>query len=142
MSVRNWVTQFGSDYAVPEAVTAMLKDVSWGNDMCPSFVWPERDPSGQYHPRGWVLWVDHPEAADREVEGKRFLIVYEDQELGVQWEALATDSETEALAYMVEHRHESHVLCPKCGKPNPGLHDSAWCPECRNVQTSEECSAG
>lgn len=118
MSVPNsWSNQFGAEYAVPPEVVTLLKDVSWGNDMCPSFVWPERL-TADYAARGWVLWVDHPEATKREHEGKRFLVVYEDQDLGVQWEALATDDCQQALRFMESLRFDRPKLCGSCGMPN------------------------
>ena len=93
--MRTWLNQFGADYAVPAEVTGMLADVSWGNDMCPSFCWRE---DTQTEP-GAVLWVDHPEPAQREVEGYcRFVITKNGEPI------CSTDDLAEALQCMRNNR--------------------------------------
>lgn len=64
-----WVKEFGEDYAVPSQIQQLvddgeLTDDSCGNDVCPSFGF-----------KGLRLWVDHPEAGQRELAPtKRFWI--------------------------------------------------------------------
>jgi hypothetical protein len=63
-----WVTEFGAAYDVPAAVLdAGLPDVSWHNDACPAFGSSERDDDH-------VLWVEHPDPAERELDGGRFTV--------------------------------------------------------------------
>lgn len=55
--VRLWEKEFGVDYAVPEAFSTdpRLVDISWHNDICPSFiVASDDDPEGV-----WRIWVEH-----------------------------------------------------------------------------------
>lgn len=68
----HWRSEFSDAYAVPRKVELLvldgkLEDTSWHNDAAPSF---EREVGG------WDvrLWVEHPDADQREVAGKRFLV--------------------------------------------------------------------
>ena len=59
-----WVTEFGADYDVPDAIAA-LGDRSWHNDACPSF----GDLEGDVR-----VWVEHPDPGQRESGGPRFAV--------------------------------------------------------------------
>ncbi len=117
-----WIAEFGAEYAVPALVTDTLEDLSWHNDICPSFTTKgiaANDPT--YHEGVDVrLWVDHPDPQERETgpDTPRFrvtgffgadFIVYEtDTDLP---EAIAV-LEREAAKYtqpVSERRHRRHV---------------------------------
>ena len=63
MSAPLWMAEFGPDYDVPDVITAdpALSDRSWHNDACPSF-----HLTGD-HSEITTLWVEHPDASEREV---------------------------------------------------------------------------
>jgi len=67
---RTWLNQFGEEYAVPATITgdARFVDSSWGNETCPRFTVAGAGETVS-------LWVDHPDAAQREVFGERFTVV-------------------------------------------------------------------
>lgn len=71
----SWKSEHGSDYEVPGLIEFMakegiLEDVSWHNDVMPSF--KISDPTNEEY---WVrLWVDHPVAFEREMGGRRFVV--------------------------------------------------------------------
>lgn len=59
-----WLTEFGAQWEVPAALVndIRLEDVSWHNDVCPSFAW-----TGRAHDGDDVrIWVDHPDRMKRE----------------------------------------------------------------------------
>lgn len=64
-----WVTEFGAQYAVPAAILDEpgLADVSWHNDACPAFGKNEHD-------YDYVIWVEHPDPAERELDDGRFTV--------------------------------------------------------------------
>jgi hypothetical protein len=68
MSNRTWISEHGKDYAVPEAVLRLFRDWSWHNETCPRFG------VGDVDVNLLTLWVDHPVAEQREVEGGRYLV--------------------------------------------------------------------
>lgn len=68
MSNRTWISEHGKGYAVPEAVLKLFRDCSWHNEMCPRFA------VGSIDENSLSLWVDHPVAEEREVEGGRYLV--------------------------------------------------------------------
>jgi phage FluMu gp28-like protein len=83
-----WRYEFGSEFAVPAEIenlfdTGILTDSSWHNDVCPSFSLAVCEQV--------VLWVDHPDPAQREMQGTRYLIVGNDDRM------LATDDLAEVL---------------------------------------------
>ena len=88
-----WRSEFPSDFAVPCEIEALVEngvliDQSWHNDTCPSF---------QMRGTEIVLWIDHPEIAQREFPDevcKRFTIG-EDQET-----ILATDNLPEVIRFI------------------------------------------
>lgn len=70
-----WQAEHGADYEVPGLIDFMVKegiltDISWHNDVCPSF--SVDDPADEE--RGVRLWVDHPVLSERETGNKRFAI--------------------------------------------------------------------
>lgn len=76
----SWRSEFGEEYAVPEEISKALYDASWHNDSAPSF-WRKDDPaSATPHTETsltaefptYILWVEHPDPAQREMGGKRF----------------------------------------------------------------------
>ena len=86
-----WVREFGAKYQIPREVTAEpgLIDVSWHNDICPSFAWNDRPTSEDDDVR---LWVEHVDPAFRENDVQRFTIIVNSD---VHFE---TDDVLEALA--------------------------------------------
>ncbi len=76
----SWQSEFGEEYAVPEEISKALYDASWHNDSAPSF-WRKDDPaSATPHTETsltaefptYIMWVEHPDPAQREMGGKRF----------------------------------------------------------------------
>lgn len=68
-----WVLEFGADFNVPDVITnhPLLCDLSWHNDICPSFCY--NDPDSDYVDAR--LWVSHPDVAEREfAEQPRFWV--------------------------------------------------------------------
>src|SRR5262245_4348617 len=61
---RQWIQEFGVEYAAPAPCDA-LDDCSWHNDISPSFTIPGFDLDGD---RDIRLWVDHPDPMMREDE--------------------------------------------------------------------------
>lgn len=70
-----WDYEHGEEYQVPREITEKLRDISWHNDVCPSFaaVEPLLDPCGDEH--DLRLWVDHPDQ-DQRSYGVRFCVNY------------------------------------------------------------------
>jgi hypothetical protein len=67
-----WMHEFGADYDVPLLLTADLEltDISWHNDVCPSFCLAETRSRLTYR-----LWCDHPQRDDRELQqAGRFMV--------------------------------------------------------------------
>jgi hypothetical protein len=72
----SWKDEFPLDYEIPGLIEFMVKegvlqDISWHNDVMPSFSVP--DPKREDY--GVRLWVDHPVAFERETGGRRFGVV-------------------------------------------------------------------
>jgi hypothetical protein len=92
-----WLREFGPDFFVPlELELAGLVDLSWHNDVCPSFCLPEAaDTENPIR-----LWIDHPVAALRErgADAPRFLVtdggggldIYEGEDFAAALAALRT----------------------------------------------------
>lgn len=101
---QTWRNQFGEHYQVPEAelFAAGLLDISWGNDMCPSFRWPEDTESKL------TLWSDHPELDRREMRGARYVVYYTPHGAGTITPndlSLETDDLAAAIKKMHDLRH-------------------------------------
>lgn len=74
----SYSSQFPSDYEVPAEIPAAFpEDVSWGNDMCPSFVKPIEGTK-----LSLKCWADHPDPEERETgpETKRFIVELDDED--------------------------------------------------------------
>lgn len=77
--VEQWRAEFSEDFAVPHEIDALihageLADMSWHNDVSPSFAL-EAHLLISESPRR--LWVHHPDPAQREAEGARRFVVCE-----------------------------------------------------------------
>ena len=81
-----WQIEHGSEFMVPKEIDQLvdeeiLDDVSWKNDTCPRFriissiitKVLETEQADEYEYTYIQLFVDHPDAVQRELEGKRFL---------------------------------------------------------------------
>jgi hypothetical protein len=76
VSTRTWIAEFGSGYEIPDSIAQnpLLFDMSWHNDVCPSFcLATHADKDSDYCT--WRLWVEHPDRELRE-EGdtERFFV--------------------------------------------------------------------
>ncbi len=67
MAQCNWRDELGTDFDVPPEIENEYEDRSWHNDAAVNFGIKDRE--------NVILWVDHPEPAQRECGGKRFAIV-------------------------------------------------------------------
>ena len=67
-----WICEFGTDYAVPSVISDRLVDVSWHNDVSPSFVLA----GDEDNENAIRLWVEHPDPEMREYSGSsvRFIV--------------------------------------------------------------------
>lgn len=102
--MRTWMTEHGAEFDVPEAElrAAGFIDMSWGNESCPHFSFPE----DRTEPR-LALWVDHPDRTRRENDGCRFTLAYCPEGYGtvsVGYEEFQTDSLAEVLSKAKEWR--------------------------------------
>jgi hypothetical protein len=71
--VSPWLTEFGPEYKVPAAIlTAGLVDESWHNDACPAFYYLFDAPN--VNETDIVIYVEHPDRAQREALGERFTV--------------------------------------------------------------------
>lgn len=74
-----WTQQFSKDFAVPPELTKLVTDgeaddLSYGNDVAPSFGLFFADDKEEHEIR---IWSDHPDASKREFpDGNRFLVVW------------------------------------------------------------------
>jgi hypothetical protein len=71
--------EHGSGFQVPSEVTndPDLIDISWHNDVCPSFACKADDPDEPIR-----LWVNHPDPEQREYDrAERFLVTDAESEL-------------------------------------------------------------
>lgn len=71
----SYQSQFGTEYNIPEIITAHpgIIDISWGNDMCPSFTLT-RYQYAHNNPHA-ILWVEHPNPDMREQrESHRYMV--------------------------------------------------------------------
>lgn len=97
----NWSSEFTLDYDMPAEIVALvsagqLTDVSWHNDVCPSFTFAGSDESAR-------LFVDHPDPEQRETSGSRFVVCLYDEEEEFLGTSIETDSLPEILVYLKDH---------------------------------------
>jgi hypothetical protein len=99
-----WKAEFGKNYNVPAIIAKAegVEDISWHNDICPSFVWAvlDRGPEGEEHPLR--LWVEHPDPHQREggPEADRFFIT-----AGMDCDEIYTGNDAaEAMRRFIEER--------------------------------------
>lgn len=110
-----WTAEFDAGYAVPGEIIALvnagkLVDVSWHNDVCPSFSPKQPGRAGEDRLSDDVvndavkIWIDHPDVGQRELgEGtKRFAVTVTD-DAGDAESTLHTDALAELLAYLKQH---------------------------------------
>jgi len=102
---RTWTNQFGASYEVPAAILAATIDESWHNDMCPCFL-RKNDPMTDGEPAA-RLWVEHPDAAMREVILFRFMVCDRFADL------MATNDADEALAFFLSLELEPLAETPE-----------------------------
>ncbi len=75
-----WVSEHGRQFRVPMAIlehvrAGTLRDLSWHNDMCPSFGVTRADGTERAN-----VWVDHPQPLERECAGSmRFCVSVYDE---------------------------------------------------------------
>jgi hypothetical protein len=87
-----YLSEFGPAYEVPDAIVDTLEDLSWHNDVCPSFGVEDNDGNGVR------LWVEHPDVDQRESAfGSRY-VVTETHECETQEPAYAGDDLAAALS--------------------------------------------
>lgn len=62
-----WAREFGDKARVPSSIVRGLTDISWHNDVMPSFIHPDHD-NAFFSERGEEirLWIDYANPADRE----------------------------------------------------------------------------
>ena len=90
-----WRAEFGPQYDVPQEILDMvskgvLKDSSWHNDLCPSFMTPDEK---------LQIWVEHPDENEREMSGPRFGVTrFRDD--GNSDDLASTDDLQEALSVL------------------------------------------
>jgi hypothetical protein len=82
---RTWQSEFGEGYNPgPEVLEALARygyeDESWHNDASPRFMKKLPSLPTTSGERILVLWVDHPDKDQREVQGKRYTFVIEDSD--------------------------------------------------------------
>lgn len=67
-----WIREFGTGFDVPAVVTEdpAIEDISWHNDVAPSFCLKGAPPGTDLR-----LWVDHPDPDMRECDGPRFMVM-------------------------------------------------------------------
>lgn len=98
-----WQTQFNAArFDVPAIIAsdARVEDVSYGNDVCPSFVAAGADLRVDQP----TLFVDAVEPADRESDGAaRFTVVYRDYSIAFESE---TDAAGAVAALLAAHAAE------------------------------------
>ena len=77
---------------VLEEIPNTWKDVSWGNDVCPSYSY-----------NGWQIFIDHPDPDKRELEVPRFGVIVEanyGNQLNLDTPQLNSDDFQEVLKYV------------------------------------------
>ena len=89
-----WTNEFSADYAVPQEIINLEKhglanDISWGNDICPSFT------NDIY-----TVWVQHPNPAERELDSdKRFYVYDTTDQQNLIWKGDNVDT---VISYFME----------------------------------------
>lgn len=121
-----WLDEFGPAYAVPSEIADVLEDLSFGNDVCPSFttrVLAQNDPD--YHAGVDVrLWADHPDPQQRETgpDTPRFRVSHFFGETEFVYETETDIAEAlavlrrEAAKYTqpANERRLARVMCQRC----------------------------
>jgi hypothetical protein len=112
--VPDWVSEFGEEYAVPDAIAQAegIEDLSWHNDVCPSFGLHVAEGDEPYA-HTVRIWCDHP---DPEQSGwgtrdcPRFQVAYEADAsaiagvpCGVEWSTDDPDEAVRVLLASLEH---------------------------------------
>jgi hypothetical protein len=120
----NYQTAFpGLTAANMPAIPADWQDMSWRNDLCPSFAFMIGSEGDSNHKLARV-WVDHAEPASREFpESPRYSVTFEGG-TGDCFDALATDDWAEVLAYVEARRDLGKAYAARVGH-NPFLDDPA-----------------
>jgi hypothetical protein len=83
----SWEDEFGPEYDVPAAIldrvqAGLLDDVSWHNDVAPSFeiVGAPPPPKDEPEENTWRIFAEHPDPDEREFEIDRFTVSGPDEE--------------------------------------------------------------
>lgn len=115
-----WVTEFGPAYAVPaQILEAGLADESWHNDACPAFYYLFNAPNVEE--TDLVLYVEHPDRAQRELSGEGRFMVSDPNGETVYYEGDDVTAALEALRAEVSRRRpHTHIRsywsrCEICG---------------------------
>lgn len=81
VKVSLWRAEFGPGYQVPGVITDEpgIEDISWRNDVAPSFTFASVAELGTTDLR---LWVEHPDPAEREAgpRAPRYSVMFDDDE--------------------------------------------------------------
>jgi hypothetical protein len=92
--MRTWSSEF-PDFVLDVIVPSDFKDISWHNDVCPSFA-----------AHGLRLWIDYKDPGMRELQGQRFMLQREDADGEAQNDEdgllLATDDWNEVIAMIAK----------------------------------------
>lgn len=110
--VELWLSEFSEAWRPPQEILAMVEagelvDVSWHNDVCPSFC--SHSDEGKDAEDMLRIWSDHPVAEERECQGPRFMV--EDGELSANHPALYSgDDVNEAIRVFRETAQERAAL--------------------------------
>lgn len=122
-----WMEEFDAQFEVHPIITALFNDISWHNDVSPSFCLDNGNDGEDFR-----LWVDHPDATQRECSGKRYRICSHREERQHDPVIVETDDTLEiVLAFL---RIKAGMYCPFCHKINPIT------PETEGVQGTHQCS--
>jgi hypothetical protein len=79
--VPDWVAEFGEDWQVPDVIALAegIEDMSWHNDVCPSFGLHVAE-NGEPYAHTIRIWCDHPDPAQSGWgwrESPRFTVTYQ-----------------------------------------------------------------
>ena len=81
MKNHTWRNEFPADFDVPAVLTdhPELVDISWHNDVCPSFCRKGDEDSEN----GIRLWVSHPDPDQQEIPQERYGVYDHQQQLSL-----------------------------------------------------------
>lgn len=111
----NWKNEFGKEYDIPDEVLSLVskglaEDVSWHNDICPSFGYYDDDVNLR-------LWVEHPDP-DLRIPGMlRFFVTHDNEEVAM------TDDVNEAIRTYVGLLNPLKKGEPEQGDPEGRLYE-------------------